>query len=250
MKLLISFLMLFIFSSFIYSQDEIETHIIQLKNGEKISGIITKTIPDSSVTVKKENGEIVTIQMNQIEKIYKVPVVDVSDRYFVNKGFFISGGPGFDVALNEVAESQANGLHIGINAGYIINNHIAFRFDAGYNSFPTHPREYSSGYNFIVVTLRTDILSGYLMKKSSVYIYGIAGIGLFYKIRGETTFESGGTNEGESGIDAGLTFGSGLTIKTGKKTGIFLEARIELDLGKAVKHASYIPIKAGFVYTP
>lgn len=246
--LLCSILIIISFS--VYSQDDVETNIIQLKTGEKVTGIITKTIPDSSVTVKKENGEIVTIPMEQIERIYKVPVVDVSDRYFVNRGFFISAGPGFDIALNEVANSQANGLHLGINAGYILNNHIALRLDAGYNSFPTHPREFSSGYTFTVVTLRVDILSGYLMKKSSVYLYGIAGIGLFYKIKGETVFESGGVNEGKSGIDPGLTLGLGLTFKTGKKTGIFFEARTELDLGEAVKHASYIPIKAGFVYTP
>jgi len=67
-----------------------EVNIIYLKNGSKVRGEIIEQIPDKSVTIETENGNIFVFEVNDIEKITKVKTAESNPE---NTGKAVSSQP-------------------------------------------------------------------------------------------------------------------------------------------------------------
>jgi hypothetical protein len=80
MKLLVLIIACFMFfSSGLFASDNY-IDVIYLKDGTKIEGMIIEQVPNKSITIKKLNGELETIEMDKVQKTTKKDIDNINFR--------------------------------------------------------------------------------------------------------------------------------------------------------------------------
>lgn len=133
MKKLILFFALLLSSLGIYSQNFIET--VHLKNGSIIRGVIIEQIPNESLKLKTQDGNLFVFQIDEISKITK----DISSNSLSNssnskkdKGY--RGFADFAYSVG-VGDYSIDRLEFSTSHGYQFNPYLYLGIGAGVNYF-------------------------------------------------------------------------------------------------------------------
>jgi hypothetical protein len=215
--------------------------VVYLKNGGEIHGTIIEQVPNVSIKIKTNEGNIFVYKMEEIEKITKQEISDKNAKeektnlklknrtsgLFFRVDMEVGGPTGSTPGGGDWSDIFT--VHLGNNyyLGYMFNRNFALVGNLGWSLWLlTGDFADATGFgNSFMLTWGANLIAGDLKGTDILVYWGRFGLGGQF-----ITAPSG--SDGEAEIGGYADFGGGLGFKLSKKGGgaIFLEIAYKLSM--------------------
>ncbi|MGA2668990.1 MAG: hypothetical protein ABSF32_08740 [Ignavibacteria bacterium] len=232
--------------------------VVYLKNGGEIHGTIIEQVPNVSIKIKTNEGNIFVYKMEEIEKITKKEITDENTNeektnlklknrtrgLFFRVDLEIGGPTGSTPSGGDWQDIYA--VHLGNNyyLGYMLNKNFTLAGNLGWSLwFLDADFADATGFgNAFMLTWGANLIAGDLKGTDLLVYWGRFGLGGQF-----ITAPSG--SDGDTEVGGYADFAGGLGFKITKKGGaaIFLELGFKLSMTDKVPNTGRIAL--GFTTT-
>ena len=232
--------------------------VVYLKNGGEVHGTIIEQVPNVSIKIKTNDGNIFVYKMEEIDKISKKEISDENNNEEQTNLKLKNRTSGLyfrvDMEIGGPSGSRPGGgdwqdlvaVHMGNNyyLGYMFNKNLTLAGNLGWSLwFLDSDFADATGFgNSFMLTWGANLIAGDLKGTDVLVYWGRLGLGAQF-----ITAPSG--SDGETNLGGYADFGGGLGFKLSKKGGgaIFLELGFKLSMTDEVPSTPRIAL--GFTTT-